>query len=89
MFETLGLMIVVGIGLGVLVMVAVVLKVVLKLLFLPFLLAVWAVKGFVLVVAGLLMAIVLAPVVLGVGLALLVPLLLLGGLAWGALAVFG
>ncbi|NOZ77950.1 MAG: hypothetical protein GXP48_01975 [Acidobacteria bacterium] len=89
MVETFGLMIVAGMALGLLVLVALVFKVLLKLLLLPFLLAAWAVKGFVLLIVGLVMLAVLGPLVLGAGIVFLIPILLLAGIVWGAVAVFG
>ncbi len=87
MFETFGLLIVAGMALGVLVLVAFLAKALFKILLLPLLLAIWAIKGLVLLGVGLVLLVVLAPLLLGAGIVFLIPLLLVGGLIWGAVTV--
>jgi hypothetical protein len=85
MFELLGLVALVAVGaviFGAVALIVGLLKVVFKVALIPVWIGLAAVKGIVLLVAGVLALVLVGPVVLGVGLVLLVPLLLLGGLVW-------
>jgi hypothetical protein len=85
MFELLGLVALVAVGavlFGALALIVGLLKVVFKVALIPVWIGLAALKGIVLLVAGVLALVLVGPVVLGVGLVLLVPLLLLGGLVW-------
>ena len=58
-----------------------------KLLLLPLAVAGWLLKGVLAILTGLVLLAVVGPVALVTGLVILVPLLIVGGLVWGAAAV--
>jgi len=63
------------------------LKLLFKVLLIPLALAGWLFKAALALVGGLLLLIVLGPAVLVIGLVVVLPLLLLAGLVWGAVSV--
>jgi hypothetical protein len=91
MFEAigiLGLLVVGGVIVGAVALVIGLLKVAFKLLLLPLSLVAFTLKGLLMLVLGVIGLLVAGPVLLGVGLVFLLPLLLVGGLIWGAVRVF-
>ena len=83
-----GVLLVGGLIFGAVAVVVGLLKLAFKLLLLPLHLAAFTLKGVLALAGGLLALLVVGPVVLVVGLVLLLPLLLLGGVIWGAVSVF-
>jgi hypothetical protein len=82
MFEVLGILALVAVGavvLGVLALVAGLIKLVLKIALIPLALLL---KGMGLLLGALVVLVVVGPLVFGIGLVILLPLLLLGGLIW-------
>lgn len=90
MFELAAALFVIFIAVGAVVMVATLIGFLFKLLFLPFVLIGGLVKFVVvsvLCVIGMVLAVVLGPVLLVIGAVFLVPVLIVGGLAWAGLHV--
>jgi len=87
MFELMGILALVFVGVvvfGVVALVAGLLKFVLKIALIPMVLLF---KGLGLLLGALVILVVAGPVVLGVGLLLLLPLLLIGGVVWAGFAL--
>jgi hypothetical protein len=87
MFELMGVIALIFVGLvvfGVIALIAGLLKLVLKIALIP---VVLLVKGLALVLGALVVLFVVGPLVLGVGLVVLIPLLLLGGVIWAGVAL--
>ncbi len=63
------------------------LKLVFKLLLIPLAIAGWFIKAIFGILAAAALLIVLGPIVLGLGLVVLLPMLLLASLVWGAVSV--
>jgi hypothetical protein len=90
MLELLGLfamLIVGGVLLGIFALAAVLLKVVLKIAFIPVVLGLSALKIILAILIGGVGLLILGPVVLGVGLLVLIPALILGGLVWAGMTL--
>jgi len=64
------------------------LKLAFTLLLLPLHLVAFTIKGVFALAGGLIALVVVGPVLLVIGLVLLLPLLLLGGVIWGAVSIF-
>lgn len=62
-------------------------KLLFKLLVLPLLVAGWLLKGVLAILAGLVLLLFLGPAVLAVALVVLLPILAVAGLIWGAVTV--
>jgi len=91
MLELAVLMVVLLVGAVILTTLAVVgilFKVFFKLLLIPLVAVGWLLKAALTVVAGLALLIILGPIVLGAGLVVVLPLLVLAGIIWGAVAAF-
>ncbi|MCG6963349.1 MAG: hypothetical protein LJE95_08795 [Acidobacteria bacterium] len=91
MFEAMGILALLVVGgaiVGAVALIIGLLKVAFKLLILPLSLVAFTLKGLLMLVLGVIALLVVGPVVLGVGLVFLLPLLLIGGLIWGAVKVF-
>lgn len=87
MFELLGILALVAVGavvLGVLALVAGLIKLVLKIALIPLALLL---KGFGLLLGALVVLVVVGPLVFGIGLVILLPLLLLGAVIWAGVAL--
>jgi hypothetical protein len=65
------------------------LKLVVKIALIPVFLAWTGFKALLAFLAGAVALVIIGPLVLGLGLALLVPLLVLGGLVWACIALIG
>lgn len=87
MFELMGILALVFVGFvvfGVVALVAGLLKFVLKIALIPMVLLF---KGLGLFLGALVVLVVAGPVVLGIGLVVLIPLLLIGGVVWAGFAL--
>ena len=87
MFELMGILALVFVGaivFGVIALVAGLLKLVLKITLIPLVLLF---KGLGLLLGGLVVFLVAGPLVLGIGLVVLIPLLLIGGVIWAGFAL--
>jgi hypothetical protein len=87
MLEVLGILTLLFVGIvvvGVIALLAGILKVVFKLALLPLVLGL---KALVFVVGVVIALVVVGPVVLALGLVLLIPLLILGGIVWAGVAI--
>lgn len=84
MLEILALMLVAAVVGGIAVVAVGILKLMFKLLLLPFTLLAGAIKLAILLPLALVAAVIALPLVLGVGLVLLIPIALVGALIWGA-----
>ena len=87
MFELMGILALVFVGaivFGVIALVAGLLKLVLKITLIPLVLLF---KGLGLLLGGLVVFLVAGPLVLGIGLVVLIPLLLIGGVIWAGVAL--
>jgi hypothetical protein len=91
MFELLGLFLVFiigGIVLGVVALLIGVFKLLFKLVTIPLSLGFTALKGLLVLILGLLGLLIVGPVVLAIGLAILLPILLIGAVVWAGVAIF-
>jgi hypothetical protein len=87
MFELFGIIALIVVGMvafGLVAIVAGLLKLVFKIALFP---VVLLVKGLALVLGALVVLCVVGPLVLGIGLVVLIPLLLLGGVIWAGVAL--
>lgn len=90
MFEILGLLAIIavaGLVLGCVALCIGLIKVVFKIALIPISLGLLALKGVAFLVVGLVALVVLGPIVLGIGLAILVPVLILGAIVWAGVAL--
>jgi hypothetical protein len=86
---TLGILAAIGLGIALVVGVVVgLLKLAFKIVLIPVSIGLFLLKVVILVPLAILMLLVFLPVVLGVGAALLLPVLIIGALVWGVVHVF-
>jgi len=87
MFELFGILALIAVGavvFGVIAIVAGLLKLVLKIALIP---VVLLFKGFALLIGALVVLFVVGPLVFGIGLVILIPLLILGAMVWAGVAL--